>query len=221
MSSHGRLGLAVLISGRGSNMLALAQACREGRIDARIACVIADRTEAADGLAAAAELGLETRMIEATAGADRSRFETALAEACDRAGAQLLLLAGFMRVLSAAFVARYPGRLLNIHPSLLPKYKGLHTHRRALEAGEREHGASVHFVTAELDGGPVICRARVPIWPGDTEQSLAARVLEQEHRIYPLVVGLMASGRLALTANGIELDGQALQAPIEVDSAAE
>jgi len=218
MSPRERLELAVLISGRGSNMLALAHACRDGRLNARIARVIADRPQGAAGLASAAALGLDTLTIDA-AGADREQFETALAAACDAVGAGLLLLAGFMRVLSAQFVQRYRGRLLNIHPSLLPKYKGLHTHRRVLEAGEREHGASVHFVTAELDGGPVICQARLALRPEDTERSLAARVLEQEHRIYPLAVGLIADGRLALAAEGIVLDGKALIAPIEVSVA--
>jgi phosphoribosylglycinamide formyltransferase-1 len=217
MSDRGRLELAVLISGRGSNMLALAQACHEGRIRARIARVIADRAAAAPGLATASASGLDTLMLEAPAQGDRADYESALADACDRTGAGLVLLAGFMRVLSAGFVMRFNGRLLNIHPSLLPKYKGLHTHRRVLEAGEREHGASVHFVTAELDGGPVICRARVAVLPDDTEQTLAARVLVQEHRIYPLSVGLIAEGRLALTDAGVVLDGQALRAPLEVD----
>jgi phosphoribosylglycinamide formyltransferase 1 len=221
MSHRGRLELAVLISGRGSNMLALARACGEGRLQARIARVIADRADAAPGVAAASALGLDTLTVEAAAYGDRAAFEAALTEACDRAGAELLLLAGFMRVLSAAFVERHRGRLLNIHPSLLPKYKGLHTHRRVLAAGEHEHGASVHFVTAELDGGPVICRARVAVRSDDTEQSLAARVLEQEHRIYPLSVGLIAEGRLALTAAGIVLDGRPLGTPLEVNSATE
>jgi phosphoribosylglycinamide formyltransferase-1 len=216
MSRRGRLKLAVLISGRGSNMLAVAHACQAGRINAGIVLVLSDRADA-PGLAAALGLGLPAAAIDASNFASRDRFEAALEQPIDRSGAELLLLAGFMRILSDSFVQRYRGRLLNIHPSLLPKHKGLHTHRRALEAGDRAHGASVHFVTAELDGGPVICQARVAVRSGDTEQSLAARVLEQEHRLYPFAVGLVADGRLELKGDGIVLDGQALRAPLEVD----
>jgi phosphoribosylglycinamide formyltransferase 1 len=215
MSDRGRLKLAVLISGRGSNMIALAHACQAGRLNAEIALVASDRPDAA-GLAAATALGLRTATFAAT-GPDRHQGEAALTEAVDRAGAQLLALAGFMRVLSPSFVQRYSGRLLNIHPSLLPAYRGLHTHRRVLEAGDREHGASVHFVSAELDGGPVICRARIAVLPDDTEQSLAARLLAQEHRLYPFAVGLIADGRLALRGDQVLLDGQPLQAPLEWD----
>ena len=144
----------------------------------------------------------------------RDRFEAALSQAIDASGAQLVLLAGFMRILSPAFVHRYRGRLLNIHPSLLPKFKGLDTHRRALEAGEREHGATVHFVTEELDGGPVIAQARVAVQADDGEQELAARVIREEHRIYPMVVGMIAAGRLQLLDGAIELDGAPLRGPL-------
>jgi phosphoribosylglycinamide formyltransferase-1 len=212
MSSHGKLKLAVLISGRGSNMTAIARACLDGQIPAQPVLVISDRTEAA-GIAAANALGLNTIVIEASG----AGFEAALAEHIERSGAELLVLAGFMRILSAAFVQRYSGRLINIHPSLLPKYKGLHTHRRALQAGEREHGASVHFVTEELDGGPVICQAHVAVRADDTEQSLAARVIVQEHRIYPMVIGLIAAGRLKLQGARIMLDGRVLAAPMIED----
>jgi phosphoribosylglycinamide formyltransferase-1 len=149
VSREGKLKLAVLISGRGSNLLAIAQACRDGRLDASIELVLSDRCDAA-GLTAAAALGLATAVIDRGEFATRDAFETALAAGIDRSGAELALLAGFMRILSAPFAQRYAGRLLNIHPSLLPKHKGLDTHRRVLEAGEREHGASVHFVTGEL-----------------------------------------------------------------------
>ena len=220
MSRHGKLKLAVLISGRGSNMLAVEHACRSGQLNAEIVHVLSDRVDAA-GLAAALDLGLPAAAVEATGFEARDRFEAALELAIDRSGAELLLLAGFMRVLSGPFVQRYHGRLLNIHPSLLPKHKGLHTHRRALAAGDREHGASVHFVTAELDGGPVICRSRVAVRSDDTEQSLAARVLEREHRLYPFAVGLIADGRLELKEAGMVLDGQALRAPLEVDDRAQ
>jgi phosphoribosylglycinamide formyltransferase-1 len=218
VSREGKLKLAVLISGRGSNLLAIAQACRDGRLDASIELVLSDRGDAA-GLTAAAALGLARAVIDRGEFAARESFETALAAAIDRSGAELVLLAGFMRILSAQFAQSYAGRLLNIHPSLLPKYKGLDTHRRVLEAGEREHGASVHFVTGELDGGPVICQGRLAVRAGDSPQSLAARVLAVEHRLYALAIGLIAAGRLQLCGNTILLDGRALEAPIIEDEA--
>lgn len=215
MNAGSRLGVVVLISGQGSNMAAIARACARGAIAAEVVGVIADRE--APGIALAQSLSLATQIIAAGRFADRSGFEMALAEAIDGCNAELVVLAGFMRILSAWFVHRYADRLLNIHPSLLPQYKGLHTHRRVLQAGEREHGVSVHLVTAELDGGPVICQARVAVLPGDTEARLAARVQAEEHRIYPRVIGLIASGRLQLKAGGILLDGRALAAPLASD----
>jgi phosphoribosylglycinamide formyltransferase-1 len=211
--NRGLLKLAVLISGRGSNMAVIARACQAGEIAATPVLVISDRGDAG-GLAAAAALGLATVVLEPARFESRAQFETALAQAIDGSDAELVVLAGFMRVLSAAFVERYAGRLLNIHPSLLPNYTGLDTHQRVLQAGEREHGASVHFVTAELDGGPVICQARVPVRAGDSEQSLAARVVREEHRIYPRVIGLIAAGRLALRGATVMLDGRALDKPM-------
>jgi phosphoribosylglycinamide formyltransferase 1 len=216
MSRDGKLRLAVLISGRGSNLIAIAQACREDRLDASIELVLSDRGDAA-GLAAAAALGLATAVIERAAFPNREAFETALAAAIDRSGAELVLLAGFMRILSAPFAATYAGRLLNIHPSLLPKYKGLDTHRRVLESGEREHGASVHFVTGQLDEGPVIVQGRIALRAGDSPQSLAGRVLVMEHRIYALAISLIAAGRLQLRGDTILLDGRVLEAPIVED----
>jgi phosphoribosylglycinamide formyltransferase 1 len=216
VNRSGRLRLAVLISGRGSNLMALAHACQAGHLEAEIALVISDRADAA-GLGAAAGLGLATLTIQRSRYAQPDAFEAALADAIDRSGADLVVLAGFMRILSPAFAQRYAGRLLNIHPSLLPKYKGLDTHRRVLEAGEPQHGASVHFVTAELDGGPVIYQGRVAVRAGDTPQGLAARVLEQEHRIYARSIGLIAAGRLRLEDDRILLDGRALQAPLVED----
>jgi phosphoribosylglycinamide formyltransferase-1 len=213
MSAHGKLKLAVLISGRGSNMLAVARACEAGRLHAAIGLVLSDRADAA-GLAEAERMGLPT--MTADRSTNQQELEEKLGAAIDRSGAGLILLAGFMRVLAPSFVARYLGRLLNIHPSLLPKYKGLHTHRRALQAGDRQHGASVHFVTAELDGGPVICQARVAVQAGDTEQSLAARVLALEHRLYPFAVGLIADGRLELGEAGVVVDGKVHSAPLEL-----
>jgi phosphoribosylglycinamide formyltransferase-1 len=213
MSAQAKLQLAVLLSGRGSNMLAIARSCREGLIGAQLAAVISDRA-CAPGIAAARELGLRTSVIDAQCYPGRAAFEDALEAALRHCGAELIVLAGFMRILSPDFVRRHSGRLLNIHPSLLPRYPGLHTHRRVLEAAEREHGASVHFVSEVLDGGPVICQARVPVRALDSELSLAARVQRQEHRIYPLVIGLIASGRLRLQGATILLDGQVLASPI-------
>ena len=218
MSRAGKLKLAVLISGRGSNLLAIAHACRDGRLDADIGLVLSDRGDAA-GLSGAAALGLATAVIDRANFATREAFEAALAAAIDSSGAGLVVLAGFMRILSAQFASAFAGRLLNIHPSLLPKYKGLDTHRRVLEAGEREHGASVHLVTAELDGGPVICQGRVAVRADDSPQSLAARVLAVEHRLYLLAIGLIAAGRLQLRGNTIFLDGRALETPIDEEGA--
>ena len=211
--SAAKLPLAILISGRGSNMAAIAHACLEEEIPAEVVRVISDRASAA-GIEVARRLGLHTQLIAARDFPDRATFETALAGAIDESGAELVVLAGFMRILSPSFVARYRGRMLNIHPSLLPKHKGLHTHRSVLLAGEREHGSSVHFVTDELDGGPVIYQSRFPVNAGDSEQSLEARILELEHRIYPHVIGLIASGRLELRDDTVRLDGKTLAAPL-------
>ncbi|HTW75200.1 MAG TPA: phosphoribosylglycinamide formyltransferase [Steroidobacteraceae bacterium] len=214
MSEPRALPIAILISGRGSNMLAIARACADGRIHARVSAVIGDRPDAG-GLARAEALGLATHLVPAGDYPDRTGFEAALQATLARSGAQLVALAGFMRILSADFVERYAGRMLNIHPSLLPRHPGLHTHRRVLQAGEREHGASVHFVTRELDGGPVICQGRLAVYPQDSEQSLSERVQRLEHRIYPRVIGLYSAGRLALRGSTVLLDGQPLAAPLQ------
>jgi phosphoribosylglycinamide formyltransferase-1 len=208
-----RLPIVVLISGAGSNLRAISERARDGTIPVEIRAVISDRAEAA-GLAWAAANGLETFVVPAREFADRESFDAALAACIDRFSPRLVALAGFMRVLGAGFVDRYLGRMLNIHPSLLPRHRGLHTHRRALEAGDRVHGASVHFVTAELDGGPVILQARVPVLEGDDEAALAARVLAQEHRIYPECIGWFAQGRLEFRAGAAVLDGQVLATPV-------
>jgi phosphoribosylglycinamide formyltransferase-1 len=205
------LALAVLISGRGSNMAAIARACAAGEIQARIARVIADRADAA-GLALARKLGLEASVVPSGGRADRGAFEAALRSTIDASGARLLVLAGFMRVLSPEFTAHYAGAMLNIHPSLLPKYPGLHTHARVLAAGDLEHGATVHFVTDELDAGPIVLQARVPVRAGDSIASLSARVQEQEHIIYPRVIGWIAAGRLRWAGSALLLDGRPLQA---------
>lgn len=207
------LTVAVLISGRGSNMAAIAAACGSGQINARIVRVIADRATAG-GIELARQLGLETSVVPARQYADRTGSEAALQAAIDASGARLVVLAGFMRVLSPEFARHYAGRMVNIHPSLLPKYPGLHTHERALAAPEREHGASVHLVTGELDAGPLLRQARVPVLPGDTPASLSARVQAQEHIIYPEVIGWFASGRLRAVDGLPWLDGRPLRQPV-------
>lgn len=219
MSVREPLPLAVLISGRGSNMAAIARACASGEIPARIAVVVADNAEAA-GLDLARSFGLETAVVPAAAYAGRAPFEAALATALAPHRTALLVLAGFMRILSPAFVGQYRGRALNIHPSLLPKHKGLHTHRRVLEAGETLHGASVHYVTEELDGGPVVLQGRVRVQPGDDEAALSARVQRCEHIIYPRVIGWIAAGRLVWREERPWLDGVPLPAPIVEDFSA-
>jgi phosphoribosylglycinamide formyltransferase-1 len=217
--SRAPLKLAILISGRGSNMVAIARACLAGEINARIRVVISDRP-GVGGLASARELGIEALTIQWPGAGSREAFEHALTEALDAQPTDLVVLAGFMRILSPGFVAHYAGRMLNIHPSLLPKYTGLHTHRRALEAMDREHGASVHFVTAELDGGPLVLQSRVPILPGDTEAGLAARVQATEHIIYPQVIEMMADGRLTWDDGRVRLDGKILDAPLVENASA-
>jgi phosphoribosylglycinamide formyltransferase 1 len=216
MGKREKLRVAVLISGRGSNMEAIADACQQNLINAQIVRVLADRNDAA-GVELARRRGLTAGVVDRHQYPDRTRHEAAVADAIDSCGTQLVALAGYMRILSPEFVQRHAGRILNIHPSLLPKYKGLDTHRRALQANESEHGASVHYVCAELDDGPIICQARVPVMVGDTEKSLAARVLMREHEIYPMAIGLIAAGRLQLRDGRIVLDGRALAAPLTYD----
>ena len=213
MSAAPLLALAVVISGRGGNMAAIARACASGQIAARIVRVIADRP-GAGGIALAQQLGLQLELVPAGEFADREAFEAALRAAIEASGAQLVVLAGFMRILSAQFTQHYAGALLNIHPSLLPKFPGLHTHRRALEAREQVHGASVHFVTQELDAGPIVLQARVPVLAGDTEASLSARVQQQEHIIYPKVIGWIAAGRLQCVNKLLKFDGRCLDQPL-------
>ncbi|SDS80999.1 formyltetrahydrofolate-dependent phosphoribosylglycinamide formyltransferase [Pseudomonas asplenii] len=203
--------VVVLLSGSGSNLQALIDDVRTGDNPAHIAAVISNRTDAY-GLQRARDAGIETRTLDHKAFEGREAFDAALIELIDAFNPQLVVLAGFMRILSAEFVRHYQGRLLNIHPSLLPKYKGLHTHQRALDAGDSEHGCSVHFVTEELDGGSLVVQAVVTVESGDSAQSLAQRVHTQEHRIYPLAVRWFAEGRLSLGEQGALLDGQLLAA---------
>ncbi|MHB8424800.1 MAG: phosphoribosylglycinamide formyltransferase [Gammaproteobacteria bacterium] len=201
------LPLVVLISGAGTNLQAILDQCAQGTLPASVSAVISNRAEAR-GLQRAAAAAIPTHVLLPAEYADREQYDAALMEVIDRHTPGLVVLAGFLRILSDAFVRHYRGRLLNIHPSLLPKYRGLHTHRRVLEAGEREHGCSVHFVTGELDGGPVIAQAKVPVRPDDTEASLRARVQEQEHRLYPEVIGWFAAGRLRLQDGRVLRDGK-------------
>jgi len=217
----GSLPVAVVISGRGSNMEAIVRAARVPGSGYQVVSVIADR-ENAGGLERAAALGVQTRVVPLKQFADRASFDTALAAAIDASGAKLVALAGFMRILSVEFVQRFEGRLLNIHPSLLPKYKGLDTHARALTAGDSHHGASVHFVTAELDGGPVVMQGRFRLLPGDTVEAVSARVHALEHRIYPHVCSLIATGRVETCGASVYFDGEPLAAPLieETDAAA-
>lgn len=193
--------IVILISGRGSNMEAIVRACAAEGWPAKVAAVIANRPEAA-GLAFAQGQGIATAVIDHRAHATREAFDAALAQAIDAHAPDLVVLAGFMRVLGDAFVRRYAGRMLNVHPSLLPAFPGLHTHRRALQAGVKAAGATVHFVTADLDLGPIAAQAVVPVLPGDDEATLAARVLLREHVMLPRVVRWFVEGRLALGEDG-------------------
>jgi phosphoribosylglycinamide formyltransferase 1 len=196
--------LVILISGRGSNM----QAILAMRPRVPVAAVVSNEPEAA-GLAIAQREGIATRVVNHRAYPDRPAFDSALAEVIDGYRPDLVVLAGFMRILTDAFVNRYHGRLINIHPSLLPAFPGLHTHRRALEAGVRVHGCTVHFVTPQLDHGPVVIQAAVPVLDSDNEDTLAARVLEQEHRVYPQAVRWFCDGRVSLTdRDTVRLDGE-------------
>ena len=207
-----RLPVVVLISGSGTNLQALIDSAAGGAAY-RIRGVISNRP-GVRGLERAAAAGIPTRVVDHRLFPDRERFDAALAEAIDALDPGLVVLAGFMRILTSGFVRHYTGRMINIHPSLLPAFQGLNTHRRALEAGVREHGASVHYVTDELDGGPVIAQTRVAVLPGDDEATLAARVLAREHRLLPQVVSWIAEGRLRLRDDLVFFDGAALARPL-------
>lgn len=209
------LPLVVLISGSGSNLQAIIDRSRQD-LPVEIRAVISNEP-AAYGLERARQAGIETRVLSHKGYPSRSAYDAALMDLIDAFSPGLIVLAGFMRILTPELVQHYAGRIFNIHPALLPKYKGLHTHQRVLSAGEKEHGASVHFVTEELDGGPVILQAKVPVFAGDTPDELAARVLRQEHRIYPLAIRLFAEGRLGLRAGRLVLDGSPLAHPLLMD----
>ena len=196
--------IVILISGRGSNMEAIVRAAKAERWPAQIIAVISNRADAS-GLAFAAEHGIETAVVANKDYASRAEFDAALQTVIDRYAPDLVVLAGFMRILTAPFVAHYAGRMLNIHPSLLPLFPGLATHAQALAAGVAEHGATVHFVTAELDHGPMVAQAAVPVLPGDTVETLSARVLEQEHVIYPRAVRWFVEDRLTIAQGTVQV----------------
>ena len=201
--------LVVLISGRGTNLQAILEAIARDQLTAEVALVVSSRADAG-GLDIATRAGIPTAVVRRKEYPGRAEFDQALCKVIDDHHPDTLVLAGFMHVLGPEFVNHYPGRLLNIHPSLLPHYRGLDTHTRVLAAGDSDHGCSVHFVTEELDGGPLIARALVPVLANDTEETLSKRVQSREHVLYPLVLSWRASGRLRLTEKGVELDGRLL-----------
>ena len=208
------LPVVILISGRGSNLQSIIDAAAQQRLAVDIRAVISNRP-AAKGLQRAREAGIPVAVVDHSQFPDREAFDQALQHCIERFQPALVVLAGFMRILTAGFVHHYQGRMLNIHPSLLPAFPGMDTHRRALEAGCKQHGASVHFVTEAVDGGPVVLQVQVPVRPQDTVDTLAARVLEQEHRLYPLAISWFAEQRLQLDGDGqATLDGNILTEPV-------
>ena len=211
------LRIAVLVSGRGSNLQALIDARDAGALPIDIVLVASDKPQA-QGLRRAEEAGVATLALSPKGHASRAAYDADLFARVAAAGPDLIVLAGFMRILDAAAIAPWQGRMINIHPSLLPKYPGLHTHARALEAGDAVHGTSVHFVTGELDGGPVIAQARIATRADDTPDSLAQRLLPREHALMVETVALLAARRITLAADGIALDGAPLAAPLQLDA---
>lgn len=217
MTETEKLPVVVLISGNGSNLQAIIDSATEQPIEVR--AVISNRPEAY-GLKRAKRAGIRTEVVNHRDYPSREAFDVALAEAIDRYQPSVIVLAGFMRILGNDFVRRYAGRMLNIHPSLLPAYRGLNTHQRAIDHGDSHHGTSVHFVTEELDGGPVILQARIPIEPDDSAETLQQRIQHQEHVIYPRVLEWIAKGRLQWQAGLPYLDGRPLDAPVVTDNPA-
>jgi len=216
MSEQNKLPVVVLISGSGSNLQAIIDAADAGG-PFEVGAVISNEAEAY-GLSRAQRAGIPTAVLDHRTFKQREDYDRALASLIDDYRPGLVALAGFMRILTPGFVRHYAGRMFNIHPSLLPKFRGLHTHQRALDAGETLHGASVHFVTEELDGGPLIVQAQVPVLPGDDAERLAARVLQREHQIYPLAIRWFAQGRLSLNPQGrVVLDEEVLHGPVVFD----
>ncbi len=215
MQEQRKLPLVVLISGSGSNLQAIIDGAEAG-LPVEIRAVISNKPDAF-GLERARKAGIETRILENKAFPEREQYDQVLGDLIEEFQPGLVILAGFMRILTPALVERFHGRMFNIHPSLLPKYRGLHTHERVLADGEQLHGASVHFVTEELDGGPLIIQVRVPVEPGDDPGSLAARVLTQEHIIYPTAIRWFAEGRLRMAGSRVLKDGKPLEAPVTMN----
>lgn len=209
--------VAVLASGRGSNLAALIDAREAGELPVDIVLVGGDKTDA-PALRNAEAHGIPTFALDPKTFASRREFDEALFANVAASGARLVVLAGYMRIIDATVTAQWTGRMINIHPSLLPKYRGLHTHRRALKAGDPEHGASVHFVSAELDGGPVIAQARIDVHPGDTEDALAARLLSREHRLLTACVGAIARGEVQERGGKVWFRGHPIPAPLRLDA---
>lgn len=216
MKGRKPLRVVVLISGEGTNLQALIDTAASPDASFEVVAVFSNRTDAR-GLERARDAGIDSHTLDPREFADRASFDAALADAIGRYEPGLIVLAGFMRILSPAFVSCFDGRLLNIHPSLLPKFKGLHTHRRVLAEGQTEHGATVHLVTAELDDGPPLMQYRIGVRPDDTQDTLAARVHKGEHLIYPRTVAWFAEGRVKVDAGRVLLDGKALNKPVCIE----
>jgi phosphoribosylglycinamide formyltransferase 1 len=213
----GPLPVVVLLSGSGSNFAAIAAAARSGSLPIQIRAVVSDQP-AAFGLERARALGIPAESVPISDRADRAAHDLALAARIDSYAPRLVVCAGYMRIFTPAFVARYADRMLNIHPSLLPNHRGLDTHKRALADGARWHGCSVHFVTDVLDGGPLVAQAPVPVLAGDTEQTLSARVHRAEHKLYPTVIGWFAAGRLRSNGGRVTFDGAPLTEPVRLEN---
>jgi phosphoribosylglycinamide formyltransferase-1 len=205
--------IVILISGRGTNLQSIIDAVKEGSINAVISAVISNRPDA-KGLERARQENIDAVVIDQNEYDNRRAYDRALIAKIAEYTPDLIVLAGFMRILSEEFIQHFDNMILNIHPSLLPEFKGLHTHRRALEAGKKIHGASVHFVSNELDSGPVVLQAEIPVLPGDTEDILANRVLQQEHIIYPMAIAWYIDGRLSIYDNKVRLDNSVLHRPV-------
>ena len=205
--------IVILISGSGTNLQAIIDAVNQGHINATIAAVISNRADA-KGLQRAEHAQIKTALIDQKAYQSHTSYDDALISEIDKHKPDLIVLAGYMRILSDKFISHYQDAILNIHPSLLPEFKGLHTHRRALEASKKVHGASVHFVRNELDSGPIVIQAEVPVLADDTEEFLAGRVLLQEHAIYPMAIAWYIDGRLKLNDNKVLLDNKVLNGPV-------
>ncbi len=214
MNSKGNI--VVLISGSGSNLQAIIDAVADGSIPGQIAAVVSNKADAY-GLERARNADIAARVLDHREYPDRESYDADLSKLIDEYEPELVILAGFMRILTEGFVNHYLGRMLNVHPSLLPKYRGLNTHARAIEAGDREHGVSIHFVTPELDGGPVILQASVPVYENDTPEDLASRVLEKEHVIYPMVASWFLTGKVQLVDNRVFFNDVVQEQPLKLE----